>query len=287
MSHSKSVYVSSNNNYDNLINFMNSRRKGSVKNFEATHLGMEPYRGSFDFSGIYNVKFLELYSKVVQEGKQLSLVEKPNKNGITYLLLDVDFNQKKSRRQYTTNDIENIIKNINRILMKTFDISRSSLEVYVTEKPTPTKKNEHYKDGFHIYYPNIPFNIEQRFYIIDLISQINKKKSLFKNVKYTNDSDTIFDTNVIKKNGIMMIGSAKPNCEPYKLTHIYDYHLIEKDIEDYDINELIFELNNQKFDEYSETKLIDPQMQKEIDTVYKSYNGGIKKRTMIKEKKNY
>ena len=53
--------------------------------------------------------------------------------------------------------------------------------------------------------------------IIDLASD------LLNDLEITNTIEDVIDICVIEKNNWQMYGSTKPNCEPYKVTKIYDY----------------------------------------------------------------
>lgn len=281
----------SNKQYDELVKFVNSRKKGNVKNFKCTHTSMGVPYGSFDFTGKYYHKFLNLYSKTVRSDENIDLhfIERPNDNGMTFLLLDIDYDQENKERQYSKNNLKEIIKEVNKIIKLYYKVEKYDIEAFVTEKPKPSKKGELYKDGFHIYYPKICFRECDRYFILDKMTGLMKVKNLLKGVNILNeDYDTVVDKCVVKNNGIMMIGSKKLGGEPYHLTHIFNHNLVEENIEDYDIDELINILSNQAFDDVGYVKSRKPDFEKEIIKVSSIYNGGNKKKkkNKIKVKKN-
>jgi P4 family phage/plasmid primase-like protien len=269
------------NYYNKLIKFVNGRRKDNVKNFKMTHTSLGYPRGTFDFSGKSYHKFLDLYTKALQSDEKVNLhfVERPNLNGVTFLLLDVDYDQKDEHRQYSKNTLINLVKKVNNIIQLYYDVNNNDIKAYITEKPEPTKKGEGYKDGFHIYYPNIGFRECDRYFILDKLDKINKAENLFKGINYINESaDNIIDKTVIKNNGIMMIGSKKLSGNPYYLTYIFDHKLNEEDINDCTIDEQINLLSNQRYDDIGYVKSRKNLYEKEIMKINSLYSGGNKKK---------
>jgi P4 family phage/plasmid primase-like protien len=145
-----------------------------------------------------------------------------------------------------------------------------------------------YKDGFHIYYPYLPLQEKDRYYVIDHLITLMEEDEFLGGIPYkNNEARTIFDTTIIKSNGILMIGSKKPGGHPYKLTHIYDNELNEQDIEDYEEEELIYTLSNQRYDSEAAVSVIDDDDIKEkIEKVASQYDGGNKKKTKKLDRDN-
>jgi len=78
------------------------------------------------------------------------------------------------------------------------------------------------KDGIHIMIPNI-LTIPKTQYIMRYRMINNPKvQELLNNLDITNTIEDVIDICVIEKNNWQMYGSTKPNCEPYKVTQIYD-----------------------------------------------------------------
>jgi hypothetical protein len=145
------------------------------KDFVATHeteKGGPMTHTTYDFKR-YNFvdddyqKFLEKYVAVIKSGAGIDLhfVERPNSNGVTYLLIDVDYEHEGSKRLYKKKHIKQIIENINDFLRDNFTVTKHQLTSFVTEKEIPSKRdnNSLYKDGFHICYPYLPMEEKHRY----------------------------------------------------------------------------------------------------------------------------
>lgn len=268
------------NTYVDFEHFINMHRcdKDNI-----THTIFAQKGGKFNFTGATYQQFLEKYINLLKtDNVDLHFVERPNINGVTYLFIDIDYNHDGAERLYTVEHITEIIKATNEFILNIFDISYNQLTTFITEKEKPTEKTNMFKDGFHIYYPFLPMEEKHRYYVIDYLIGEMKKCKFLNNIPYKNDVDKIFDTSVIKSNGIMMIGSKKENTAPYILTHIYDHNIKELSLEAYDdIEELVHTLSNQRYDVEAKITLCDNTLETEIDTIYNLYNGGNKKKVNI------
>ena len=259
---------------------------------DTTHTILARNGGKFSFKGSHYQKFLEKYAQILSADKNFDLhfVEKPNKHGVTYLFIDIDYDQKDPERQYTIEHIKQIIEKTNEFIISHFDVTRYQLISLVTEKPKPSKRdnNTMYKDGFHVHYPNLPMEEKHRYYVIDYLVSCMIKNEFFDGIDYINDADQIFDMRIVKSNGILMFGSKKEGGHPYKLTHEYNADMEEMKIDGYDDEELVHTLSNQKYDADAGIEVTpDEDILKEIDTIYRQYNGGNKKKKIIrKQNKN-
>lgn len=240
----------------------------------------------YSFVGEDYQKFMDKYSHIVRMIKNkeieydLHFVERPSMSGVTYLFIDVDFDQKGSKRLYTKEHIKEIIEKTNLFVDNNFSVGESNLVSYVTEKPEPTKRSDGtFKDGFHIYYPDLPMKESYRYYVLDYLSGLMVKGEFLEGIAYKNDSSKIFDMSVVKNNGILMIGSKKEGGHPYELTHIYDMNVNDMEVidDDCDIEDLIYALSNQRYDVDASVQANDDAI-KEIERIYESYNGGNKKK---------
>ena len=230
--------------------FINQYR--CTDNTNITHTILAKNGGKFNFNNVYQ-EFLRYYIQLVNDGyENLHFVERPPTNGITFLFLDIDYDHEDNKRLYNIEHIKQIIKITNDFIASNFDINNKELETYVTEKPMPTQKNNIYKDGFHIYYPYLPLEEKHRYYIINYLIDNMKKNIFLQNIDYKNNVEKIFDTSIIKSNGILMLGSRKEGYKPYTLTHIFNHNIEDMSIE-YDNAELIYTLSNQQYDEESKT----------------------------------
>jgi P4 family phage/plasmid primase-like protien len=237
--------------------------------------------GRYCFVGKDYQDFMEKYSKVVKSGADIDLhfVERPNRNGVTFLLLDVDYDHNESPRVYTDEHIEQIIKKTNKFIKTNFVVTDHQLTSFVTEKPKPSKRqgNNIHKDGFHVYYPFLPMDEKQRYFVLDYLSSLMVKNVFLQGITYENAPESIFDMSIIKSNGILMIGSKKQGGMPYRLTHVYDSSVIDQGIDEYDDEELIYTLSNQKYDSEAAIEAC-PEARPKIDNVYNQYDGGNKKK---------
>ncbi|VBB18408.1 D5-like helicase-primase [Yasminevirus sp. GU-2018] len=261
--------------------FVGAHRCDSTE--KTTHTILAKGGGKYEFTGKTYQEFLEKYAQIVTENKKVDLhfVEKPNKNGVTYLFLDIDYDHKGSKRLYTEEHIKQIIEKTNEFITDHFDVTRHQLLTLVTEKPKPTKRDNNalYKDGFHIYYPNLPMEEKHRFYVLDHLISCMVENEFLDGIDYQNDADKIFDIAIVKSNGILMFGSKKPGGFPYELTHVYDADLNEQSKDEYDDEELIYTLSNQRYDVDARVEALDDEeLLEDIDNVYRQYGGGNKKK---------
>lgn len=288
----------SNMEYKSLIrsfdSFINSHRSKT----NITHTSLGTPKGSFSFVGMIYQEFMNQYTNIIQYSESHNIdadmyfVERPNSNGVTFLFIDIDFDHIHSMRLYTKNHIKSIIKNINDIVSSNFNVTAYELQSFVMEKPRPSKrpnKDNVYKDGIHIYYPYLPMTEEYRYFVMDNLTRLVQENKLFTDIKYLNDSATIFDTSIVKNNGILMVGSKKEGGVPYKLTSVYDMNLNEINTDEYDTTELIYLLSNQRYDkEATVTIKINnhTDIKSTIDEVYNKYNGGNKPKKEYNTKHN-
>lgn len=243
-----------------------------------THTILKSKGGKFCFEGKDYQTFMEKYIEIVKLGidTELHFVERPNKHGVTFLFIDVDYDQHGSDRVYEDNHIKEIIAKTNEYIKEHFDVTKHQLTTFVTEKPVPTQrtgKDDIYKDGFHIYYPYLPLKEEYRYFITDYLVNLMVENMLLNGIDYQNDAENIFDTSVIKSNGILMIGSRKEGGHPYKLTQIYDSKMGDVDTKEYDIEEIVYLLSNQRYDADGSVDAFERYIG-DIEEVYNKYDRG-------------
>jgi hypothetical protein len=91
-------------------------------------------------------------------------------------------------------------------------------ETYILEKSKPTEcKDNIYKDGVHIYFPNIIVKSNIKYLIRNEFIEETKKNPIFNDT--INDISDIIDESVIERNGMLLYGSKKPDQKhKYKLT---------------------------------------------------------------------
>lgn len=276
--------------FKNFEEFVYAHRCEDIKN--TTHTILKKGGGKFCFEGTVYQQFLEQYVEIIKNDKTVDMhfVEKPNKNGVTYLFIDVDFDHKGKERLYTENHVKRIIEKTNDFLRENYIVTNHELISFVTEKPKPTKRDNNpnmYKDGFHIYYPFLPMNIKQRYFVLDHLSTLMIENEFLTDIDYCNDADVIFDMSIIKNNGILMYGSKKQGGYAYELTHVYDYDLNDLDTAEYDEEELVYILSNQRYDIDGIIDVINDDVLDNIENTYCHYNGGNKKKKKKYPTKKY
>ena len=171
---------------------------------------------------------------------------------------------------YTDDHIYKIVEILNNIIFDNFDIEIEDIKAYVFEKETfRFKKFNVVKDGIHIIYL-LPFNVAQRFFIRnELINKLKDIKFIESfNFNITNSYEDIVDEAVISRNPWLTYGSVKVESKTrkdsngntvyyirdgkkkkkldairgtsYDLTHIFDYDLLDENVE------LIYDENTNK-----------------------------------------
>lgn len=264
--------------------FINAHRCGQEDTTHTILSKVKGEAGKFCFKGSDYQEFLDRYIELVKIGVDLHFVERPNSNGVTYLFIDVDYDQKGSDRVYTDEHIKEIIEKTNNFIQENFIVTNYQLTSFVTEKIKPSKRDNNpnmYKDGFHIYYPYLPLEEKHRYFVIDHLSELMQADEFLDGIDYKNEVNKIFDMTIVKSNGIMMIGSKKKGSSPYLLTNVYDHLLNDLGTEEYDDEELIYTLSNQRYDIDGKTEAIDDEeLLENIENIYKQYAGGNKKKKL-------
>jgi phage/plasmid-associated DNA primase len=219
---------------DNIITFLDNHRHCSDDNKDdkPTHLAFGKFMGRFILNNEQNNKFIKLYTKYISENNnksELTIIEKQGE--YSKILIDIDIKKNIDdiedieERLYNKEQIKKLIKLYIKSIRKfcKLDKNDEKLNSYVFEKEKPTiKDNKIIKDGFHIVFPLIVVKESIRNNIrLDIIETIKTEKYNVLNILIP-DIDNIIDKAVIKTNGWILYGSAKPDMEPYKLTHIFN-----------------------------------------------------------------
>lgn len=202
-----------------------------------------PYRGAYNIEGLDYEVFMKLYKKAVNV-MDMHIVERPTEVGP--IVIDIDFktHKKHKDRQYLDEHIECVVKKYTNLFKKYLDINVNDLKAFVFEKPSPTweENKSDWKDGFHIYYPDVPLSVKKRYFFFDKVKKEIIEEDSFSDIPFINTYKDILDSSVISSNGMLMFGSHKENREPYSLTKVYDHNfeiektdLYEDDEDDYDL----------------------------------------------------
>lgn len=190
-------------------------------NSDYTHVSLGTPMGKFNLEGVNYHIFMLLYKEAIETTNNLYLAEKQNDVGP--LILDIDLRQNDKHRLYTQNHIRNIVAKFEKIIRVYVEIdSDFDIEAFILEKNEPyyDNKQDIYKDGFHITYPNLNLDIKLREIIFDSAISELKSEDIFKDIQIMNNYDDIFDKHVLRTCW-MLYGSRKPTKEPYKLTQKY------------------------------------------------------------------
>ena len=198
--------------------------------------------------------FIKLYRKNIKT-THFGLMEKTNRD--TSLYLDFDIKYKKNERLFTIIEIEQIIKIINTLINKLFDIQNDNdsdnsenetsnkdlIKAFLLIKDDPiyNKEKELYCDGFHIQYPYLILNKYNKILLFDKIREKLINNECIKNIcnKTKCDIDSIFDKKVISdtkwwflyKSGKTIINDGIINESIYKVIKIFNYYCIENPLE--------------------------------------------------------
>jgi P4 family phage/plasmid primase-like protien len=256
---------------NNLLKFLNEHK--CKENEKPTHTSL--IGGKYNIDDDYLENFFKLYSKALDERKEtLHITEMRKKT--TPIIFDIDFKHKGNKRIYNNKHILNVIKIINKNILKYTDLSEKEIEAFVFEKEKPVFKNDDiFADGIHIMYPYICMDSKVVHLIrLNVIKKIKNKK-YFKDLETENNLEDIFDKSVIDKTNWCLYGSHKKGGLPYLLTKIYNYNLEEKE-KDFKTYDLVKILSVRKFYETQILKI------KDIKNVLKK----LEKNNLIKKKIN-
>lgn len=183
-------------------------------------------------------KYIKSVKKDVSHG---GYMEKPCEVGPLYF----DYDLKTSKLDlFEKSDYKNIVKTTNKVILDYFKTKDKNeniedlLKSYTLRKlrPAKTNKDNIYSDGFHLHYPNIILNVNERFLIFDEVKERLVESGFFENKEehFDNGIDDFFDKRVINSNSWFMYGSGKDLNNPYGIKYIFDNNL--KSVKDNDLN---------------------------------------------------
>ncbi len=206
--------------------FLSKRWKRTGDGKELTHTSMGNVRGAWAVAKEDYSEFLRLYKRWSRKNVEAYVERSP---AIAPYYFDIDFHTTKSNRYYDEEFIKETIRRINNIVIKNFDVEENStvLNSFVFEKFEPTEGKENdYKDGFHIMYPELVLDVPSRYFLYDKFMEIlGKDNYVSEKIPHNNELSEIFDKSVIEANGVLMYGCAKAGRDPYRLTRAYNHSL--------------------------------------------------------------
>jgi len=194
-------------------------------NYRMPDPNLKIYGGTFHVPDLDYAGFLNRYCReVLEPGYTEYLTETQLKSGGGPILVDLDFRfpYETTDRQYTKDDLNALVESYAEELAKIFDFNESSLyNIYVLEKTkvNRVKDKNLTKDGIHII---IGISAEREMQIILREKMLKKLPNVLPKLPIINKWDDVLDKG-ISKGGTswQLYGSTKPDCEPYRLTHIF------------------------------------------------------------------
>lgn len=206
--------------------FLENHRIKDDSNKITTHCSMGFPYGKFHISEDDMAQFYEIYADHVKKGKPAYIIERHSDYIVKPLLIDLDFDMPiGTTRKYKSTQLLKFVQTLHQVISTIYNISNSSeLQYIITEKLKPTVKETRVKDGFHLICPNMLVTMETMMKIRQEFLDKHLLYVIFPGVmeECTNDEESIYDKSVFNSNGWFLLGSGKPDGEPYKITHIYN-----------------------------------------------------------------
>lgn len=218
-----------------LQKFLDDRRVyGKSQGHEISMTGMGGKKGSWFVSDADYPKFLDLMHDYlfVRDLRPNNFVEQRKADGVTPLLIDLDFAyppEKNLERTFNVTHIQNFVGEVVAVLKEIFDLKdRQQLRFFVTLRsgpyPNKTGSSRHIKDGVHISCPDISLGSEYQTLVRHLMLERDGLKKSFADTGYTNTDEGVYDETLTKKQGWLFYGESKPDIPPYTLKHVFKYN---------------------------------------------------------------
>ena len=208
--------------YKNLNDFLQNHKVS--KGDKHTHTSMGKPFGAFYIDDSKLSIFYKLYENAVQNKESVYIIEKHTEASPVLIDFDFKFNLECVDRQYDINHINKIVDLYMTEMEQIFKFNNKENELiaFVFERSKPYQAKTITKDGIHIVFPFIITEPYAQYALRDNI--LKKIEPILSDINITNPISDVVDRCVIQKNGWLMYGSKKPNCDPYKLAHVYDSH---------------------------------------------------------------
>ena len=176
-------------------------------------------------------KFFDLMNDFLHVKRYMTnnFVEQRKTDGITPLLVDLDFRypgEKNLQRTFTTDHIQSFVSEIVAVLKEWFELKdRTPLRFFVTLRPQPylDRGKKEIKDGVHIVCPDFVVSPDNHAFIRMKLLERNAVSTCFEGTEYTNRDTDVFDESLVKKNGWFFYGESKPGIPAYMLEVCYKY----------------------------------------------------------------
>ena len=235
--------------YD-LFNFLEEHR--CAKGTTYSHTSMSAPLGSFFIKANELDYFYQLYEIALVNKKNLHITEKHDDIGPLLVDLDFRYNIEVSKRVHTQEHIEQIVELYISEICDIFEIlpTDKRLTCFVFEREKAYISNNMTKDGIHIMFPHIICKPTEQYIIRENIIGGKKITNILANLPLKNKISEVVDRAIIEVNPWLMFGSKKPNCEPYKLTYIFNGQMKNINLDEYEFKEnnfaKFFSIRNKK-----------------------------------------
>jgi len=228
-----------NPNYQNLDHLLASNKRKQGEKVTHTRIGD---RNKGIFGGSYSIPdelmplFWKLYyRKVWRENKKEYLTEQQNKEEGGPLLVDLDmkFDPNIKERRVGLSTISDIIELYGDCLQNLFTFDKATnIPVYVFQKDNPVFEENYTKDGLHLI---LGIHMKHTYQQILRNIVIEHEKNITQifstdGLECTNSLEDIFDNHITQGGLWQVLGSRKPGCEAYKLSHVWNLTIHNEDV---------------------------------------------------------
>lgn len=259
------LFFDSNNNYLLMVQLVQPCYNNFTNNLYSNCFIPGKYYLAFDEYKI----FLTLYNCIINNSKFndnyykyiLNFLERGYKVSNLLVDIDVEYREEIKNGRIYSKILNTIIKLLEDIITKNYIVDKSNIPLYLLEKDKPSKvKENEYKDGVHIII-TLPFDIEDRLFIIEELKDNFIKTKEYRN--FIKDKNLILgnlkeDKDIIDKIIDIKVGA----CQSFMLYKSTKY-LPKQEFKYFSKKD-----NKEKID-YKKTRYIDNQF---INPVYKITN---------------
>ncbi len=193
---------------------------------------------------------------VVKGRRPLNLVEQRRTDGVSPLLVDLDFKYPPEgalKRQFTKSHIKAFTKMYVNTLAELYNLREagiSPIRFFVTLRPLPYEEikpgnpGKALKDGVHIECPDCVLSTELQQIIRLAMLDADAVRECFGDTAYINDEQNIYDLAVIRNAGWFLYQESKASVPPYVLEYVWEYdvdteELIEQETAGYSPRKLM------------------------------------------------
>lgn len=190
------------------------------KGSEHTHTSIVKPSGAFYIPAEEEEIFYRLYKSAMLCNDDLHLTEKHR--DVSPVIIDLDFrfaiSDDNIKRKINAKHILDIVTVYSKAIYDYVDVN-TPVHLYVMQKPYPVIDKGLVKDGIHIVVPDVVTTPVVQYAIRKNV--MASLKDIFDPLGIQNSIEDVIDEAVIERNNWQMYGSSKPNCDTYKVTHVY------------------------------------------------------------------